>query len=111
MDLTIIKYQIAEVLSVLFPLFQNEEDIRTSLSREINNRHLGNAWNVITVFTRYQGEATDDLLLKVTEIFVFFFSFFTCTVKVPRVKSTNSTEKCVEKFCRCYRCSKMVLTS
>ncbi|XP_060592636.1 LOW QUALITY PROTEIN: trichohyalin-like, partial [Ruditapes philippinarum] len=45
----------------------NEEDIRTSLSREINNRRLGNAWNVIAVFTRYQGEATDDLLLKALE--------------------------------------------
>ncbi|XP_053377355.1 trichohyalin-like isoform X2 [Mercenaria mercenaria] len=45
----------------------NEEDIRTCLSREINNRRLGNAWNVIAVFTRYQGEATDDLLLKALE--------------------------------------------
>ena len=49
-------------------MLQNEEDIRTSLSREINNRSLGNSWNVITVFTRYQGEATDDLLLKVDYI-------------------------------------------
>ncbi|KAL4226590.1 hypothetical protein ACF0H5_014574 [Mactra antiquata] len=45
----------------------NEEDIRTCLSREINNRRLGNAWNVITIFTRYQGEATDDQLLKALE--------------------------------------------
>ncbi|XP_052249024.1 uncharacterized protein LOC127856876 isoform X2 [Dreissena polymorpha] len=45
----------------------NEEDIRTSLSRELNNRRLGNTWNVISVLTRYQGEATDDLLLKALE--------------------------------------------
>ncbi|WAR25161.1 hypothetical protein MAR_010865 [Mya arenaria] len=45
----------------------NEEDIRTSLSRELNNRLHGNAWNVITVLTRYQGEATDELLIKALE--------------------------------------------
>ena len=57
-------------------MLQNEEDIRTSLSREINNRSLGNSWNVITVFTRYQGEATDDLLLKVDYIPVVYESSF-----------------------------------
>lgn len=83
MELTVVNCKIAEVLSFLVPLFQNEEDIRTSLSREINNRRLGNAWNVITVFTRYQGEATDDLLLKVNEIFICVFrGVFRCHLKV-----------------------------